>query len=485
MKDKIGHIIFRKTTCHILILLVSITLYSCKTTPTELKQDQNKGVKLSEFSCNFLEISGVAPTGWVEVYPGAFKRSEHEKDFTTLIQRSYPQINNNLLLESTHLMKLTSKDSLPNPLLNLKTDFLQWNLYRLSTRIDSVTMVLNLALAEDGTKSFIVILLTPPSDQDYLYESVYLPAIKAFKPMDDTSSNKIREDNLHLFTYDKTQPLNIQEMQRSVNNNITEIEITYASPKGGKVPATLLIPDGKGPFPGIVFMHGLPGNRHRMKNLAVKYAYKNVVCIMIDAPWARSSQLSVGFNLQGAGNVTSDRDFPLTFTVTDKDEQIQLITDLCRAVDLLEQRPDVDSEQLAYIGISYGGAMGGLFAGIENRLKAYVLEVGDGGLVNHFFGMDDLVFAAEKFNKSAINKQWFDDMWPIEPLHYVGNAAPAALLFQNGKSDLLVPAHDAIRYQLAGSSPKEIMWYESGHSLNDQALKDQFKWLGQYINLKE
>jgi len=33
--------------------------------------------------------------------------------------------------------------------------------------------------------------------------------------------------------------------------------ITYASPIGGEVPALVVIPKGKGPFPGVIVQHGL------------------------------------------------------------------------------------------------------------------------------------------------------------------------------------------------------------------------------------
>jgi hypothetical protein len=45
--------------------------------------------------------------------------------------------------------------------------------------------------------------------------------------------------------------------------------------------------------------------------------------------------------------------------------EVQLIIDLRRAIDLLGGRPDVDPQRIAYLGVSYGGAMGGLLAGDE------------------------------------------------------------------------------------------------------------------------
>ena len=74
-------------------------------------------------------------------------------------------------------------------------------------------------------------------------------------------------------------------------------------------------------------------------------------------------------------------------------------------------------------------------------------------------------------------------MEPIEPLRFVGRAAPARLLFQNGRTDNLVPAADAEIYQKAGSEPKTIQWYDAGHGLNEQATRDRHLWLAEQVGI--
>ena len=59
--------------------------------------------------------------------------------------------------------------------------------------------------------------------------------------------------------------------------------------------------------------------------------------IAIDAPFARRTGQFV------------------RFTTEDRAEQIQLMKDLQRAVDVLRARPNVDDDRIAYLGVSYGG----------------------------------------------------------------------------------------------------------------------------------
>ena len=117
-------------------------------------------------------------------------------------------------------------------------------------------------------------------------------------------------------------------------------------------------------------------------------------------------------------------------------------------------------------------------------MQAYVLVVGDGGLVTHLVSPED---QDTPFYELTEEKQvrWIEAIWPIEPIHYVGHAEPAALLFQNGTMDKLVPPANAISYQKAGSQPKTIIWYESGHGLPLEKLRYQVEWLNGYIDIEE
>jgi len=125
--------------------------------------------------------------------------------------------------------------------------------------------------------------------------------------------------------------------------------------------------------------------------------------------------------------------------------------------------------------------MGGLLAGVEDRLKGYVLQVGDGGLVTHFTGTEDMDWWLAK--PEDVRQQWLAWMWPIEPIHFVACASPAELLFQNGTMDTMVPPADALRYQDAGSQPKTVLWYEDDHGLGLEAGRDQAEWLGKIIGI--
>ncbi len=102
----------------------------------------------------------------------------------------------------------------------------------------------------------------------------------------------------------------------------------------------------------------------------------------------------------------------------------------------------------------------------------YVPIVGGAGLVEHLTGF---------LNPVDVPASWVEAMWPIEPPHYVGHAAPAAPLYQSALRDQAVAIAESVRSQRAGSDPKRIIWYDTDHWLNNQAWQDQRAWLQPFL----
>jgi cephalosporin-C deacetylase-like acetyl esterase len=133
---------------------------------------------------------------------------------------------------------------------------------------------------------------------------------------------------------------------------------------------------------------------------------------------------------------------------------------------------------LAYIGASYGGTIGGVLAAVERRIKAYALLVGMAS-ASDFLRLSEHPNAVQ--TRQALSPDQLERnlqiLSVIDPIQYIGHAAPAALLFQNGRQDKLTPEASALRYQQAGSEPKTIRWYDAGHSLNAEASRERMEWL--------
>ena len=275
---------------------------------------------------------------------------------------------------------------------------------------------------------------------------------------------------VHLFDYDLHAPLDLQEQSARVLNGVNVHTISYRSPRGGRVPALLVTPERPGRFAGILLQHGAPEGKEGPLPFAMDLAKAGAVVLLIDAPFARPEH----------PNHTQ----PWVFTDQDRVEAIQMIVDLRRGVDLLSARADVEPTRIAYSGVSYGATMGGVLAGVEHRIKAYVLAMGGASLTAELTRVPaQRTYATFRSLPREQQEHWLAAMEPLDAIHYVGHAAPVALFFQAARQDEVVPEAEALRFQQAGSEPKRIKWYDMPHRLSWEAILDQVAWLQEQVGI--
>ncbi|HEY0554834.1 MAG TPA: alpha/beta fold hydrolase [Thermoanaerobaculia bacterium] len=182
------------------------------------------------------------------------------------------------------------------------------------------------------------------------------------------------EPDPRLFAYDAGAPLDLQEAGTERRGDVRIVDLSYASPLGGRVPAYLVLPPGAGRHPAVLFLHPGQGSRSTFVDEAVSLAKeRGFVSLTISAPVLRPENQG-----QRKGN-------PWNPEVSRK-EQIQAVVDLRRGFDLLVSRPEVDAQRLAYVGHSLGATVGGTLAGIEKRPVAFVLMAGYPSLTRHRSG---------------------------------------------------------------------------------------------------
>jgi len=270
-----------------------------------------------------------------------------------------------------------------------------------------------------------------------------------------------------LYDYDRDAPLDLKEHLSEDKNGLKTLDVSYLSPKGGRVPAYLIVPPGKGLFAGVIFMHpaGRDIGRSYFLDEAIELSKRGVVSILIDAPFARPSAQPL-----------------LTFTEQDREGFIQGVVDLRRAVDALLARGDVDDGRIGYVGFSYGATVGGILTGVEKRIKAFVLMGGGPKLTTWLRTLQDPRVA--RLREEGKLNAYLNLMSSIDADGYVSHAAPATILFQSGRYDENVTQERATQYHQAASDPKEVKWYDAGHSLNEEARRDHAEWLIRTLDVK-
>jgi cephalosporin-C deacetylase-like acetyl esterase len=274
------------------------------------------------------------------------------------------------------------------------------------------------------------------------------------------------------FDYDKSAPLDVKTTGSEKRGDVTIYDITYASPKGGVVPAYLVVPKGKGPFAAVVWGHWYWSNspmfnRKQFLDEAVALAPAGVVSLLTDGPNARPGYVP-------------DRTPLNDKQITDR---IQAVIDMRRGIDLLLARKDVDPRRLAFVGHSYNAATGAFLSGIDRRAKAYVLMA---GALSDEVDMKTPEFQAfrqrigpEKWDAFVAKYPWMDQG------KYLAQAAPAFVFMQFGtQEDFLKPPH-VLQYERVVSKPNLLKIYEAPHALNAEARRDRIQFLTEQLKLKK
>ncbi|MCP3144714.1 prolyl oligopeptidase family serine peptidase [Pyxidicoccus xibeiensis] len=269
--------------------------------------------------------------------------------------------------------------------------------------------------------------------------------------------------------YDAKAPLDVKTVRTQKRGEATVTELTYASPKGGLVPAYLVTPPGPGPFAAVVFLHWGQGTRNEFLDEALALSRAGVVSLLVDAPHVRPA--------------------PWTRPVNGPrvhDAFVQAVVDLRRGVDLLTARPEVDGQRVGYVGHSLGGTVGGAFVGAEPRLRAAVFMAGIGDYSASILKEEGLT---EKFRREGFTQKRFDafmlHMAVLDGVVGVRAAAHPPLFFQYARSDEWVTYSNARVFIDAASEPKLSKFYEGGHELSDAARRDRAQWLRTHLGFAE
>lgn len=282
------------------------------------------------------------------------------------------------------------------------------------------------------------------------------------------AQNQPALDPARVFDYDASKPLNLKLGKTEIVETMQIIEISYDSPRIGRVPGYIVVPPGKGPFGGIVYMHWGQGNKGEWLAEGVEMAKRGAVSIMIDAPYWRPDVPTAG---------------PNNAAETERNNYIQMVVDLRRAVDVLVARGDVDPKRIGYVGHSLGATWGGPLAAVEKRIKMFVLMGGLPSLTNY----DDDSFYAEVRRAStprAEFQKYAAVIEPYNPEHFVADTGPAKIYFQWATHDLFISKQSADEYYKVVGGPKEQHWYFTSHEFNDaQSVQDRREWLTKDLDL--
>lgn len=267
--------------------------------------------------------------------------------------------------------------------------------------------------------------------------------------------------------YHSSLPLNAHAEAAVAREGYRRIPFQFEGVPGQQVPSVLTLPEtGAGPFPCIIFLHGIGQSKGFIDEIA--------------APFAQAGFAMVTFDQYTRGERRLDSDNVFVEGKALRRRAALNVIETRRLIDYLQTRTDIASDRIYLVGASFGAITGVPAAAQEPRIRAIVLIYG-GGRIPKLLQSDAVVGELGWLSKPAAYVGSFF-MSPADPIDYVGRLAPRPVLFQNGKEDSLIPAESARALQEAAGNPKDIIWYEGDHVGMDEALTrrvldDALAWL--------
>lgn len=177
--------------------------------------------------------------------------------------------------------------------------------------------------------------------------------------------------------------VDIQETGRIHRNGYSIRKIYFQTRPGIYATANLYVPDGKGPFPAIINMHGhWPDAKagDMVQSCAISLALNGFVCLNIDA-WGAGERTTLQ-------NVAEYHGSNLGASLMDIGETLlgNQVTDNMRGVDLLCSLPFVDKTNIGATGASGGGNQTMWLSAMDTRIKACMPVVSVGTFQSYIMG---------------------------------------------------------------------------------------------------
>lgn len=284
------------------------------------------------------------------------------------------------------------------------------------------------------------------------------------------------EDLARQFNYDSKAPLDVREVGKEHRDGVTIIDLTYASPLGGRVPAYLVAPEGKKPVAAILFGHWMmPGsplmNRREFLEEAVVMARSGAASLLIDTPLVRPGFVEEKDEMRAA--------------VQSAEASRQQVIDLRRGIDLLTSRYKPGRNAMAYVGHSFDAHVGGILSAVEKRINSFVLMAGVFADEEYVFDPDnaEMMKLRGRVGDEPLREYFRKYAWD-DPVNFIGHSAPAAVLLQYGRQDKPITEKMTNRYFELFAGTTKMKYYDAGHALDAKARLDRVEWLREKLSLK-
>ncbi|WP_169979201.1 alpha/beta hydrolase family protein [Tautonia rosea] len=230
--------------------------------------------------------------------------------------------------------------------------------------------------------------------------------------------------------------------------------VTSPDPANNTVHAEYFQPLQPGRRPAVIVLHILGADFALSRYLAARLADAGVAALFVKLPYygeRRPAAIDARF-------LSSDIERSVT-------AMRQGVCDVRRAAQWLASRSEIDRHRIGVTGISLGGIVSSLAAGVDPQISQAAILLGGGGLAEILWDMpeDEARDSRKAWIASGRTKEELARLThPFDPLTYAAGLQGKRVLMIAGRSDEVIPPSATTKlWEAAGRPP--IQWLDCGH----------------------
>lgn len=253
---------------------------------------------------------------------------------------------------------------------------------------------------------------------------------------------------------------------------VSESDVSFSN-EGQNIIGTLAMPDGEGPFPVALLLHGFTGTRHELPVVGTE-----------DTMFSRAARwlgergvASLRIDFRGSGE-SEGAWADTTFSGQ--------IADTIAALDYLEMLDGVDSANMSILGLSQGGLVGAATAGRDMRVSNLVLWSAVSNPVMSYgilLGYDTLLAGASAGEEAltivlpwgaetALKGPFFEDIFLVDPVAEVASFGGPLLAIVGSRDTTVTPQPHAGQVFLDYHAGEEALVVLDGDHIFDVLAGD-------------
>lgn len=225
-------------------------------------------------------------------------------------------------------------------------------------------------------------------------------------------------------------------------------------PENNVVPAEIYVPcHSDGPVPAAIVLDIMYGNAIVARGLARGLAAQGVAAVYVPMAYYNARRPKGDAHLRWIEEDPARALEPIR----------QTVLDIRRAKAILASRREVDPKRIGITGVSLGGIMTSLAAGVDGDFWRVCPILAGGDLANMIFHAPETRRVKAKLLAKGFDQEKLEPIIaPVEPLHFASRIDPGRSLMINARSDEVIPKDCTLALWKAFGKPT-LLWLPSGH----------------------